>query len=131
MQQQKIDITKEKSVQIPVFFVDPTQLKTDKHLNAYHNSQEFISLTYPEDTFTIRIHEKDTVYDAIISILCTRGSTMTIEEAMKLNIWIEDSSNETIPIYDLKKDPGLLFRNCSIILIGKEIPRRKTKVGGK
>ncbi|KAA6366589.1 MAG: hypothetical protein EZS28_037884, partial [Streblomastix strix] len=105
MEQQKIEIAKEPKIRVPVFFVDPAQLKKATHYN-YYNSQETINLTYPEDTFSIRIYQKDTVYDVILTILCTRGSIMTIEEAMKLNIWIEDS-NETIPICDIKQDPGL------------------------
>ncbi|KAA6396224.1 MAG: hypothetical protein EZS28_008247 [Streblomastix strix] len=95
MEQQKIEIAKEPQIRVPVFFVDPAQLKRGIHNNG------------------------DKPFDVVMQILCTRGSIMTIEEAMKLNIWIEDS-NETIPICDIKQDPGLLFKLCTMILIGKK-----------
>ncbi|KAA6359487.1 MAG: hypothetical protein EZS28_044986, partial [Streblomastix strix] len=130
MEKQKIEIAKEPYIRVPVFFVDPTQLKNGKH-SPYYNYQDSIPLNYPEDTFSIKIHEGDRPFDAILSLLCTRGSIMTIEEAMKLSIWIEGNDTHTFPLCNLKKDTGRLFNYCTMILIGKEITKKKTKTTNK
>lgn len=54
-------------------------------------------------------------------MLLARGMIMTIEEAMNLNVWIEDSTFETIPLCEINKDAGIMFKFGLMLLIGKEI----------
>ncbi|KAA6396337.1 MAG: hypothetical protein EZS28_008134 [Streblomastix strix] len=126
MEKYRNEIPKEGRDQIPVFYIDPRFLVRGVHRNT-NIQQEKIALIYPKDSFTIKVREDDTSFDVILSILLARGMLMTLQEALKLNIWIEDVTNSVLPIWDVKQEPGTIFKQGIMILIGRHSPLDKTQ----